>query len=70
MGFWLVRLRLGLILLVSVNHVDNSLNSFTVTGDNNRLLQTAQIHNEPSHLDLRCLSFSFFNLTYKLLSNR
>ena len=38
------------------------LNSFTATGNYNRLLQTAEIQmrwlNEPSHLDLCCLTFS------------
>ena len=40
----------------------NPINSFTATGDNNGRWQTAYIQmkrlNEPSHLDLRCLTFS------------
>ena len=42
--------------------LQTTFNSFTATGDNNRLLQTAEIQmrrlNEPSHLDLRYLTFS------------
>ena len=40
-----------------LKQIRQCLNSFTATGDNNRLLQTAQIQMrgliEPSHLDLR-----------------
>ena len=43
-----------------------AFNSFTATGNNNRLLQTALIQirrlNEPSHLDLRCLTFCLSTL--------
>ena len=43
----------------------NFFNSFTAIGDNNRLLKTAQIQMrrliEPSHLDVRCLTFSLLS---------
>ena len=51
----------------------NRLNSFTATGDNNRLLQTAKIQMrrliEPSHLDLRCLTFSLSTLHINVFPN-
>ena len=51
-----------------------SLNSFIATGDNNRLFFFAfanridpdeTAHNEPSHRDLRCLTFSLSALHVK-----
>ena len=43
------------------------INSFTVTGDDNRLFANSidpdvTAHNEPSHLGLRCLTFSVSTL--------
>ena len=48
------------------------INSFTAIGDNIRIFANSidpdeTAHNEPSHLDLRCLTFS---LSYKLLFKR
>ena len=49
------------------------VNSFTATGNNNRLLQTAQIQmrrlNEPSHLDLCCLTFNLSTLHINVFLN-
>ena len=44
-----------------------AFNSFTATGDNNTLFANSidpdeTAHNEPSHLDLRCLTFSLSTL--------
>ena len=50
----------------------NRFNSFTATGDNSRILQTVIVCNgsyEPSHLDLRCLTFSLSTLHMNFFSS-
>ena len=43
------------------SNIGLTLNSFTATGENNRLLQTDETA-QSSHLDLRCLTFSLSTL--------
>ena len=47
----------------------NWFNSFTVTGNNNRLLQTALIQMRRHHLDLHCLTFSLSLLHINFFSS-
>ena len=57
--------------VITTDH--SPLYAFTATGNNNRLLQTAYVQMrrliEPSHLDIRCLTFSLSTLYINVFPN-